>query len=191
MENWKDIKGYEGLYQVSDKGNVASLNYRGTGEKRQLRAGVLPSGYPIVVLSDGKAQATKYVHRLVAEAFIENPDGKTQINHIDGCKTNNDVTNLEWATPSENMKHACQTGLSNTMPAWKASVEKSRHPVAKMDLNGDMLGVYSSLSEAARENAIHRDSITSAARGMRRTAGGYLWKFIEKAEVRHGSMAGA
>lgn len=186
MEKWKDIKGYEGLYQVSDRGNVASLDYRCTGARHLLSLGVLPIGYPVVVLCKDKKQKTAYVHRLVAEAFLEKPDGKCEVNHIDSCRSNNNVENLEWVTHSENMVHAHKAGRASCEAAWKASVEKSRLPVAKMDLFENVICIYSSLSSAAEDNSIQRENITSAARGKRKTAGGFKWKFVEKVEGEYG-----
>ncbi|WP_405101481.1 NUMOD4 domain-containing protein [Oceanobacillus sp. FSL H7-0719] len=113
---WKDIKGYEGLYQVSKWGRVKSLkrkNLAGTYMKERM-FDVYPNnqGYYMVKLSkEGKGRDVS-VHRLVAETFIPNPDNKPQVNHIDGNPMNNKVTNLEWVTPQENIDHAWDTGLN-------------------------------------------------------------------------------
>lgn len=103
----KPIPGYVGRYDVSDTGEVRSLNYMHTGKARVL-AGVLYRGYRRVWLYRGDTQTRirKTVHILVAEAFIPNPEGKPQVNHKDGDKTNNGWRNLEWATHAENTKHA-------------------------------------------------------------------------------------
>jgi len=104
--NWKPVKGYEGLYEVSDAGDVFSVR---TG--RMMKSSMTSHGYMRVVIQvDGK-QSMKHCHRLVAEAFIPNPDNLPQVNHIDGNRLNNHVSNLEWCTPSENLKHAYRTGL--------------------------------------------------------------------------------
>jgi len=103
-EIWKDIPGYEGKYQVSNLGNIRSLNYRGTGKKRLL--GQWENfGYKITHLSRDGRTITIGVHRLVALAFIDNPNQKAEINHLDGDKKNNIVDNLEWVTRGENQKH--------------------------------------------------------------------------------------
>jgi len=106
MENWKDIKGYEGLYQISDLGRVKSLRRNAI-----LRAGKSNTGYRIVALCKRGKAITKSVHRLVAEYFVDNPYNKPQVNHIDGDKVNNIYANIEWVTASENHIHAISIGL--------------------------------------------------------------------------------
>jgi hypothetical protein len=120
-EVWLDIKGFEGIYAVSNMGRVKSLarekkdpyyTKRVLGEKL-LKQFMLNSGYFVVHLknSELKINTNFLVHRLVALAFIENIDNKEQVNHIDGVKTNNRLENLEWLTRSENIKHAIKLGL--------------------------------------------------------------------------------
>lgn len=100
-EVWKDIEGYEGLYQVSNQGNVKSLNHRGTGKERILSKTFDPNGYWMVGLrKDGKTKL-RMVHRLVAEAFIPNHDNKPCVNHINTIRTDNRLENLCWATHKE------------------------------------------------------------------------------------------
>ena len=119
MEVWKDIEGFEGIYQVSSYGNVKGLNrvirrHDGviqTYKEKILKPTVGAGGYFQKTLHNLKHRKTMSLHRLVALAFIPNPDGKETVNHIDGCKTNNDIENLEWATKSENTQHAFDIGL--------------------------------------------------------------------------------
>lgn len=113
---WKDIEGYEGLYQISDEGEVRSLDRLATGNsKRMLRGKILSklktgTGYYRVDLcKDGKVKRHK-VHRLVATAFIKNPDKKPFVNHIDNNPLNNNASNLEWCTASENSCHSVRCG---------------------------------------------------------------------------------
>lgn len=115
---WRNIHGYEGLYQVSDTGEVRSVDRITTGSRTRKIKGVVlkktktTTGYLAVTLcKDGKPKIEK-VHRLVAKAFIENPNGKPNINHIDNNPLNNNVSNLEWCTQSENLYHAYRIGAA-------------------------------------------------------------------------------
>lgn len=101
MEKYRDIEGYEGRYQVTSWGRVYNVE-----RERFIRYQLTEKGYARVDLIDENGKRTHYkVHRLVAKAFIKNPDHKPQVNHIDGNKLNNSVTNLEWVTNKENVKH--------------------------------------------------------------------------------------
>jgi len=116
MEIWKEIKGYEGLYQVSDYGRVKSLSHiNNLGRLRPeciLGNRLSDRGYHTAVLyNNGKPKSFR-VHQLVAKAFIDNPFNKPHVNHLDGIKSNNFVDNLEWVTISENQKHAFKNGLN-------------------------------------------------------------------------------
>lgn len=113
MENWKPIEGYEGIYEVSDQGRVRNVKHGG----RLLTACKVTHGYLAFSLNrDGKKRSI-LAHRLVASAFIPNPDKKPQVNHIDGIKEHNCANNLEWVTPAENHTHACKIGLIPKPPA--------------------------------------------------------------------------
>lgn len=111
-EIWKDIEGYEGLYQVSNTAKVKELNYK--GNERLIPQNYQSSGYIYVALKKDKKQKNFLVHRLVALHFIPNALNKPQVNHIVPDKSINDVTNLEWVTIEENMQHAISLGLMNT-----------------------------------------------------------------------------
>lgn len=120
MEIWKDIKGFNGLYQVSNLGRVKKtyrkltrlVNPKYATKEIILKGGIFSNGYLFVSLTTDKYKYKSHlVHRLVAEAFIENPLNKTDVNHIDGNKQNNKVENLEWVTRSENLAHAVKIGL--------------------------------------------------------------------------------
>jgi len=112
-EVWKDIEGYEGLYQISNKGRVKSFHF---GKEKFLKPYLRTDGYLMVCLQVDKIKAHFTVHRLVAMAFIPNPKNLPVINHIDGNKQNNCVKNLDWTTYSENEKHAYKIGLKTRSP---------------------------------------------------------------------------
>ena len=117
MEQWKDVVGFEGLYQVSDHGRVRTLPKKvATGRvqpQRIMKLQQTRKGYIVVPLCKETNRYSRQVHRLVAEAFIPNPDNKTTVNHKNNIKSDNRVTNLEWATLSENLKHAFDNGYRN------------------------------------------------------------------------------
>jgi len=119
IELWKSIPGYEGIYEVSNLGRVRSLDRlrKNPNGMAKFKGRIITGNhggkhyFQVALHKDGRKQYYS-VHRLVAEAFIPNPDNKPQVNHIDGNKQNNVYTNLEWATPSENILHSFRTGLN-------------------------------------------------------------------------------
>lgn len=122
-EVYVDIRGYEGYYQISNYSNVKSLDRvikQKTGKTQTIKGRILkqrtnPGGYYYVELSKNGTKATFAIHQLVAQAFLDNPGNKPIVNHIDGNKLNNSLTNLEWATYSQNLQHAYKTGLRRTV----------------------------------------------------------------------------
>lgn len=172
MEVWKDIAGYEGLYQISNFGNVKSFymwninKYIKRKQPKILKLTENEHGYYRVSLIKNKKRKHKRVHRLVAEAFIPNIENKPQVNHIDGNKQNNCVDNLEWATRDENMKHAWRTGLINTTKK-----------IFQYDINNNLIKEWKSLSEAGRKIGICPQSICECAKGKIKTSGGFIWRY--------------
>lgn len=156
-EIWKT---FEEGYSVSNEGNVRcdKTGYIFVGE-------ISNAGYKRINLNKTKKHYS--VHRLVAKAFVPNPDNKSVVNHIDGNKTNNRADNLEWVTPSENDKHAYKMGLRTV---------HNKKPVARMDDNGNILEILDSI-EAARLK--YRGNVSEACRGRRKSAGGYRWAFVD------------
>ena len=113
MEEWKWIDGYEGEYQVSTKGNIKSFKkYKEGAILKPKKDG--KDRYLMICLSNNGSQKYYLIHRLVAQAFIQNPNNKEEVNHIDGNKKNNNVENLEWVTHSENIRHAFENNLTDT-----------------------------------------------------------------------------
>lgn len=193
-EIWKDIEGYEGLYQVSNMGRIKSLErYKENHGKLQKveekikTINIKNSGYQFVQLYKNNKYKNLMVHRLVAQAFIPNVDNKPQINHIDGNKLNNNVTNLEWCTNSENNKHAWNTGLKQCTEKLKEATRKTNReykskPINQLDLQGNYIKTWLNAHEASRQLGIDRSTISQCCRGGRRnkTAGGYKWCFADK-----------
>lgn len=127
---WADVLGYEGLYSVSTDGQVYTHKYKKILKPRSKR------GYLNVSLSKNKKRKEFKIHRLVATAFIPNTNNKEQVNHIDGNKNNNEVTNLEWVTQSENITHSYGLGLhSTTKKPYKMTEDKISHLKSMLEAN--------------------------------------------------------
>lgn len=112
---------------------------------------------------------TYLLHRLIALTFLDNPFNKSQINHIDGNKLNNNVSNLEWATASENCKHKFKSGLGNNLTK----------QIVQLNLNSVIIKNYNSIISASQETKISKSNISGVLRGVRKTAGGFVWKYLE------------
>lgn len=162
-EIWKDIKNYEGLYQISNLGNVKSVKrYRNAGTGNYLQKEKIISqfdvrGYKQVRLCKDKKYKNFSVHRLVAKAFIPNTEEKEQVNHINGIKSDNRLDNLEWCTQSENQIHAYRTGLQKPIFGRKSLLSK---PVNQFDLKGNFIKKFCSMMEAERETGIEHSNIS-------------------------------
>ena len=180
-EVWRDIEGYEGLYQVSNMGRVKSLERTyidKIGRERYVKECILKpamdkGGYLRVGLCDGKKRKTFKLHRLVCEAFHENPDNKPQVNHINEIKTDNRASNLGWATARENSNF----GTRNERIGKKSAITKSK-PIAQYTLNGKLLKVWPSTQEAQRQTGFSQGNICKSANGGYKQAYGFIWKYI-------------
>ena len=151
-EIWKDVVGYEGLYKVSNLGNVFSIPRQGTHSKEKyfLKKNKDRKGYLHVTLFKKCKSFNTGVHRLVAEAFIPNPKNKPQVNHIDGNKENNCVNNLEWVTNEENMQHS---------------------------LSGDFIKTWYCIKDIERELGFDNRNICACCRHKKNIAYGYIWRY--------------
>lgn len=182
MEIWKPIKGYEDSYEVSNRGRVKSKDRdTPTWNGQVFKKGVIKTlkedkdGYFKVWLSKDSKKKPFFVHRLVAEAFIENPNNLPVVNHKDGDKQNNYVENLEWCTRSQNDKHAFKLGLRKTTDGGTSK------RVAKIDpQTNKILAIYDSMSAAARVNDITVQSISYCANGKQEVAKGFKWAFVDE-----------
>lgn len=171
-EIWKDVKGYDGIYQVSNLGRVKSLErgvqYIGSNGKscwrinreRILKSPIASHGYPNIGLRFEGNVKVVCVHRLVADAFLPNPDNKETVNHKNGDKTNNNVNNLEWATNAENLQHAIDKKL-----------RVINRPV--IGTIGNTSYVFRNAQEASKELGYERGAVGKAISGGYRIAGMY------------------
>ena len=186
-ELWKDIEGYEGLYKISNMGNVLSLNFgaknnRLSGKQQLLKISRSSSGYYHVQLWNNGVSSTKLIHILVADAFIPKPSGKTEVNHIDGNKANNTVLNLEWVTPKENLTHAVENGLKRKSPMLGRTGRKNvlSKPVLQIGTDGSIVKKWDSTYDAQQEGGFNQNSIRSCACGFTKTYKGFVWRYAEE-----------
>ena len=187
-EVWKDVSGYEGVYQISNTGRVKSLKriIIGRWDSRQLlnERILKPStfrGYKRVLLLKNKIRTNFIVHRLVAIAFIGNPEKKSQVNHKNGIKNDNSVSNLEWCTPSENTKHAYDLGLAK--PPLKGVYGKNNPlsiPIKQLSKVGVFIKLHYGINQAGRDLCIDVSTIVNALKGNRKTAGGFKWEYEKR-----------
>lgn len=175
-EIWKDIKNYEGLYQISNLGNVKSLeryvnhlNGVRIVHEKILKPIIDNTGYYVVSLWKENICERIHIHRIVTENFIPNISNKPFVNHIDGNKLNNCINNLEWCTPKENNIHAYKYGLN-----------PSRVKVNQYDLNGNFIKTWNSVIEANKFYKTSHISECCNDKSNRKMAKGYLWKYADE-----------
>lgn len=185
-EIWKRIPGFEGRYSVSNMGRVkvheSYLNGSGGGKRRIpekiLKQNETNSGYKTVGLGrriDG-TRKTRTVHKLVALAFIPNPDNKATVNHIDENKHNNRADNLEWCTYKENMHH-------NNDSMIKRGAETQRQYFGQYTVDGTLIKVWHGFKKMDRETEFRRRSVWLCCRGKQKTYKGYVWKYMTKEDA--------
>ena len=166
METWKPIDCYEGLYEVSDLGRIKSLKY---GKEKILKPWKTNDGYLQVALCKYGHIKCTYVHRLVAESFIQNPQGLETVNHKDEDKTNNTVSNLDWMSQRDNNNY----GTRN-----KRAAESLSKQVQMFDKStGELIATFPSIMEAERVTGIDQGSISKCCLGKYKSAGGYIWRY--------------
>lgn len=166
MEKWKKIKGYEN-YEISTYGNVKSLKNKNI---KILKPSKSNSGYLQVVLCKNGKTKNHFIHRLVAENFIENKNNYSEINHKDENKLNNHIDNLEWCTRLYNMNYGnVKNKISNSM----------KIKVIKMTKDNAIIKVYGSIKMAAKENNVKETNIVKCCKNIKgyKTCGGYKWQY--------------
>lgn len=180
---YKDIERYKGKYQIDENGNIKSLNYRGNTKREHILKPILRSGYLSVELYDFNGNRHKEsIHRLVAESFIENPNNLPYVNHKDENKTNNNVENLEWCTPKYNSNYGTNpqrlSENAKAKPTWQNAVESNKIKVKQLSLNNELIKVWKSFADIAREFKIKNASnIVACCKGKKKTSYGYKWKY--------------
>lgn len=185
-EIWKDIKGYEGYYQVSNLGRVKSLArivYDDKGNKHPTKEKILVGGksykgYRYVGLNKDGLYKRKAVHRLVAEHFIPNPENKPCVNHKDEVKTNNCVDNLEWLTHKENANYGTCIERRVKHTDWNTHNDSKKKKVYQYDKELNLIKTWSSTCECEKEG-FKQGHIASCCRGERKTHKGFIWSYCE------------
>lgn len=164
-------------YLIDENGNVYSVRARKYIKPYNNHAG---KGYLYVCLYNGKNKQGNYaIHRLVAKTFIPNPHNKSHVNHIDGNTINNNINNLEWVTPLENVKHA--SNVLNVMKGYKKANEKRKKTIRQIDMKtGDVVAIFQSANQASRETGIALPYIVNTANGKQRYAKGFYWQYVEE-----------
>ena len=183
-EVWKDVVGYEGLYKVSNKGNVYSVGRINSQCKKIggiiLKPGYTRGGYLLVNLCENGKVKSKYIHRLVLEAFVENPNNLPEVNHLDEIKDNNELSNLEWCDSSYNINYGTRT-------------ERVSKKVRAVNVETGEVLTFSSISEAGRKG-YSCGNVSEACRGVYKsntgklmggdghTYRGHRWSYTEEGE---------
>ena len=182
-EVWKDVDGFEGIYQVSNMGRLKS--FKSIPEGRVLSNKNSKGGYLSIVLNNGKGlKKSEKIHRLVAKAFIPNPENKPQVNHKNLNKQDNVVTNLEWATLNENMKHAYDNKPEFMNPLMYRNQVENPKKIVQKSIDGQVINVFLNAKDAMRKtNVCSRNILMVASKTeylpgkYRKQAGGYVWEF--------------
>lgn len=169
-EIWKDITGYEGLYQISNMGRVKSLNYRHTKTPCIMKQNIYNNGYLSILLSKDGIKTKFLVHRLVGLAFIPNLECKPEINHINEIKTDNRVNNLEWVTRKENNSYGTRNQRSS---------EIQSKAILQYDLEGNLIREWKSMVECG-QYGFDQGHISKCCNGKRKTHRNSVWKFKDQ-----------
>lgn len=193
-EEWRDIKGYEGLYQVSNLGRVKSLRYKRGKQEKILDGWISKEGYRKVSFYKDNKRKDYLVHRLVAESFIPNPNNKPFIDHIDTNRTNNKIDNLRWATQKENCNNVISkknyvdsskqlyiSGKSNRIIGAKGKDNPRSKKIIQLTLNNEPIKIWDSVREVGRHGFLS-SCVGHCCRGKRKTHKGFKWMYLSDYE---------
>lgn len=192
-EIWKDIKGYEGLYQVSNMGRVKSLeridNSNHPVKEKILTQKIEKGGYLRVHLRTPQSNKNILVHRLVALSFIPNPENKPEVDHINTIRSDNRVENLRWVTTKENCNNPitiknmqiANTGENNPMYGKIGKDHHKSKPVLQFTLDGDFIKIWESTNIASKHIGV-KSSVASCCREECKSAGGFKWGYLKDYE---------
>ena len=180
-EIWRDISEFKGFYQISNMGRVRRIaDYSNQNshwklkEPRILNNRVSSTGYLRVVLSINGKHYDRYIHRLVANEFVDNPYGYKEVNHLDGDKTNNKADNLEWCTRSQNNSHAYKIGLKQV----SGCCGKLKKKVAQIDTKTNKITrIFESIDSVSKEFNCNHSSVTNCCMKRFKTLKGFKWRF--------------
>lgn len=167
-EIWKDIVGYEGLYQVSNLGRIKSLRFN---KEKILKPTISSKGYLRVDLIKNQKRKTKYIHRIVLENFIPNVNNFPEINHKDENKTNNSVENLEWCTSQYNCHYGTRI---------KRFSDNKKKKIYQFDLDENFIREWKSAVDIEKEIGLEKSNIRSCCRGEIRKAYGFIWRYANE-----------
>lgn len=181
QEIWADVSGYNGKYKVSNFGNVKSFSRWGKGRNLSQHLTSKNRYYFVALVKDSrKSTRCVYVHRLVADAFVDNPYNLSEVNHKDGNTKNNRFDNLEWCTHKQNMEHASISGaLSRGQDKYKGKLNANSKPVLQIDMDGNIVHEWESVNEIGRKTGYDLKSIFNCCghKPYYHTAYGYKWEY--------------
>ena len=191
MEQWKEIPGYDGKYEVSTYGNVRCVNYRRSGKSQNMKLSLSHHNYYMVTLRQQGKNVNRSVHRLVAITWIPNPKNLPEIDHINSNPSDNRIENLRWCTKEENYKNPATIAKRRNRKGTKGAYSKNpitderrkeisltlSKPVIQMDLFRRYINEYPSIKIAGEVTKVHYTAINKCCRGKAKSAGGYKWKY--------------
>ena len=186
-EIWKDIEGYENLYQVSNLGRVKSLNYKRTGKEKILKQSKDSKGYFVLNLRINGITKLFKVHYLVAKTFIPNPENKLEIDHINTIRTDNRVENLKWVTRKENCNNELtkqhnsdsKKNNNNGIPGRKGEDNPYSKIIVQLNLEGEFIKTWESTREAEREGFFDHSKIIRCCKNKQKSHKGFKWMYYE------------